>query len=505
MPKLRQLAWGVTMNWIALGASVIVSFFLAPFVVHRLGNTIYGVWVLVNSLVSYMALLDLGLRGAVTRFVSKGFAQGDHAASSRALSAAFWMRVWIGLGAVFISGVLAIVVGRAFHIPSELRTPAQWVAVVCGINFAVSLTSGVFGGVLSALQRFDLLSAATMLQTLLSAAGIVLLLRMGHGIIALAIWQLCVATICGALLILLSFRNYPQLVLSFHRPDKETLRQLWNYSSFVFIINLSHQIVYYTDNLVVGAFLSATAVTFYAIGGNLVEYLRNLVSSLTSTFTPLASTLEAQEKTRRLQQLLIYGTRAGLFIALPVELALFFRGHTFIGLWMGAQYSDISGHILRILLLAQFFILANGTSGGIAYGLGRHRPVAFWALGEGIANLALSVFLVRRIGISGVAWGTVIPSLVTYGMFWPWYSPRLVGLPVWNYLWQSWIKSGLSAIPFGVACYYTDRFWVAKSLLQYFMQIAAILPLFAAGIAACFWSELYAYARKRFGIASGTT
>jgi O-antigen/teichoic acid export membrane protein len=304
-------------------------------------------------------------------------------------------------------------------------------------------------------------------------------------------------------LISLSFRNYAQLKLSFQRPEKETLSQLWNYSSFVFIINLSHQLVYYSDNLVVGAFLSASAVTFYAIGGNLVEYLRNLVSSLTATFTPLASTFEAQENTERLQQLLIYGTRAALFIALPIEIALYFRGHTFIGLWMGSQYAEISGHILRILLLAQFFILANGTSGGIAYGLGRHRPVAFWALGEGIANLALSIFLVHRIGITGVAWGTVIPSLVTYGIFWPCYSPKLVDLPISEYLWQSWIKPGLSVIPYGLACYFTDRFWVAGSLVRFFAQIAAILPLLAIGMAICFWKDVSWFVRNRFKVVPG--
>lgn len=504
MPRLKQLAWGVTMNWVALGVSVVVSFFLAPFVVHHLGNTIYGVWVLINSLVSYMALLDLGLRGAVTRFVSRGFAQGDHPSSSRAVSAALSMRLWIGLAAVGISASVAIAVGRAFHIPPELTTPAKWVVIACGVNFAVTLTSGVFGGVLAALHRFDLLSGTTILQTLLSAAGIVALLRMGHGIVALALWQLCVSIICSVVLIGLSFRNYPQLRVSFQPPDREVLSELWGYSSFVFIINLSHQIVYYTDNLVVGAFLSATAVTFYAIGGNLVEYLRNLVSSLTATFTPLASTLEAQNQTRNLQRLLIHGTRAALFIALPVELALFFRGHTFIGLWMGAQYADISGHVLRILLLAQFVILANGTSGGIAYGLGKHRRVAFWAIGEALANLGLSIFLVRKIGITGVAWGTVIPSLVTYAILWPRYAPTLVGLSVSEYLWQSWIRCFLSAIPYGLACYLTDRFWVAKSLVQFFLQIAAVLPLFALGVAVFFWRDLSSYLRRRFGAAPET-
>jgi O-antigen/teichoic acid export membrane protein len=503
MPRLRQLAWGVTMNWVALGTSMVVSLFLAPFVVHHLGNITYGVWVLVNSMIAYMALLDLGLRGSVTRFVAKGYAQGDHSASNRAVSAVLWIRIWIGLAGVAFCLVLVGVIAKGFRIPPELRTPAQSVVLVCGVTFAVSLIGGVFGGVLSALHRFDLQSGVTILQTVLSAMGIVWLLKMGHGIVALALWQLLVGLVCNTILIAICFRNYPQLQISFHRPDRETLSLIWEYSSYVFMINLAVQFVYYTDNLVVGAFLGAAAVTFYAIGGNIVEYLRNLISSLTATFTPLASSLEAQDKGQDLRRLLIHGTRAALFIALPVELALFFRGHTFIGLWMGPEYAAISGRILRILLVAHFFILANNTSGGIAYGLGKHRRVAYWAIAEGAANLGLSIFLVRRVGIDGVAWGSVIPSLVINALLWPLYAPKLVGLSVPQYLWQSWIRTGFAVVPYGAACYLTDRFWVATSLMQFFVQIASILPLLAVGIAVCFWGELSRYLRNRLNVAPG--
>ena len=72
MPRARRIAQNVLSNWLALAITTVVGFFLSPLVVHYLGNLTYGVWVIVMSLVAYMNLLDLGLRGAVTRFVSKG-------------------------------------------------------------------------------------------------------------------------------------------------------------------------------------------------------------------------------------------------------------------------------------------------------------------------------------------------------------------------------------------------------------------------------------------------
>ena len=137
---------------------------------------------------------------------------------------------------------------------------------------------------------------------------------------------------------------------------------------------------YYTDNLVVGAFLSPAAVTLYAIGGILIGYSRQIVSSMTTTFTPLASTFEAQGSYQNLRRLVIHGTRAALLVSLPIEAALFFRGHTFIRLWMGEQYAQPSGTVMQILLLSLVFSTANTTSGGIVYGMEKHKRIAIWGM-----------------------------------------------------------------------------------------------------------------------------
>src|SRR5207237_4872584 len=106
MLKSPGIGRSVVLNWLALAISIGVAFFLSPFIVHRLGNIAYGIWTLVNSMIAYMGLLDLGMRGAVTRFVSRHHSQGEHLASSRAVSAAFWLRAGIGL--IVVSSAVAL-------------------------------------------------------------------------------------------------------------------------------------------------------------------------------------------------------------------------------------------------------------------------------------------------------------------------------------------------------------------------------------------------------------
>jgi O-antigen/teichoic acid export membrane protein len=496
MPRARRIAQNILSNWLALAITTVAGFFLSPFVVHRLGNLTYGVWVIIGSLVSYMGLLDLGLRGAVTRFVSKGVAQDDHLQAGQAVSGALWIRLWISLGIIAVGLILSVGLHHVFVIPPALQQAARIAVLVTAVTVGINLWCGVFGGVLVALHRYDLTSGISIAQTCVRAAGIVLLLRSGHGILALALVDFCTSLLANLALIFFCFRVYPQLKIIFGSPGRETLAKLWNYSFWAFLINVAIQVMYYTDNLVVGAFLSPSAVTLYAIGGLLIGYARQIVSSMTTTFTPLASSFEAEGSYDNLRRLVIHGTRAALLVSLPIEVALFFRGHTFIRLWMGDQYAGPSGTVMQILLLSVVFTSANTTSGGIVYGMEKHKRIAIWAIGEAIANFVLSIILVRRIGIYGVAWGTAIPSVLVELLLWPRFICKLVVIPVRTYLWQTWFRTAICVLPFGLACALAERYWPVHNVFFFFLQIAVMLPLIPLTIALIFRRETVEQFRK---------
>jgi O-antigen/teichoic acid export membrane protein len=497
MLKSSRIGRSVGLNWIALAISVGIAFFLSPFVVHRLGNVAYGLWTLVISMTAYMSLLDLGLRGAVTRFVSKYHARGEHLEASRALSAALWFRAWISLLIIGTSLGLSRAASHFFQIPPEMQLAMRWAIAIAGTSLAVTLTFGVFGGVLAALNRFDLISIVTIGQTGLRALGIVWLLKSGYGIAGLAAWELIVVVLANICLTTFSLRAYPQLRVLFSRPESAMLRQLWGYSFYVLVINVSSQIVYYTDNIVVGAFVSAAAVTYFTIAGSLLEYTRQVVSAFGIVLLPLASSLDARGEDTQLRRLLIQGTRATLLIALPIQVALFFHAHTFIALWIGEDYANVSARLIQILLVAHVLAIANYTSYNIIFGLGKHKPVAVVSTLEAAGNLLLSIFLVRQIGLEGVAWGTAIPSFGIQVLFWPRYICKTLEMPVLEYVWQGWIRSALAVVPFGIACYFANNLLAPTSLLQYMLEMSLLLPAWVFGIVLCFSREIAAHLNRQ--------
>ncbi len=485
------------MNWLAFGFSSGVAFFLSPFVVHRLGNITYGVWTLVVSLISYMGLLDLGLRGAVVRYVSRHRAQGEHEEANRIVSAALWLRLAISALAILIGLFFARYTPQYFHIPAGLQSAARVAIAVAAASFGITLLGGVFGGVLAAVHRFDLLSAVAISQTSFRALGVVWLLEKGHGIIALACWEFAVVLAANLTLVLLAFHSYRELRILPAKPDRKTLENIWGFSAYIFIIQICVQVMYYTDNVVVGMCVSAVAITFYSIGGTLIEYIRQMIASLVTTFLPLASRLEAGGQRGELQSLLIKGTNAALAVSLPIEMVLLFRGPTFIGLWMGSQYAIASGHVLQILLLGHILSVTTHTSANIAYGVGKPKPIVLWRVGEAIANLSLSVILARRIGITGVAWGTAVPSLFISLFFFPRFMSKLVGMPVGAYFRKGWGPAFLGATPFAIACIVADKYWIPTSLLHFLFQVAAIFPIYLLGVILLFGGDLLAFLRNQ--------
>ena len=494
---LRRIARGAVWNWTQLVVTGAIGFFLSPFVVNHLGATTYGVWALVSSVVAYMVLLDLGIRGAVVRFVSADHSRGLHADASSIVSAALWFRLWLAVVVLLGGLTLSLAATALFHLPPALHAPARIAILLSTATVALSLTAGVFSGVLHALLRFDLIAIAGVALSALTAAGFVVLLRGGHGIVAMACWQLVVGSLNAVFLYRSTARVYPQLRILLRPPGRALVRQFGGYSLFLFISAVASQVIYYSDNVVIGAALPISAVTLYALGFAPTQYLRQIISSLAVTFLPAASDLAAHNDYEQLRRLLIQGTRVMMAVALPIEVALFIRGKTFISLWMGPQYRDVSGHVLQVLVISWFFIAGDSCAGNIVYGLAKHKAFAIGTIAEAIANLSLSIFLVRRMGVVGVAWGTTLAGFILNALIWPRYIARLLHIPLHQYLLQSWLRPAVAIIPYAVACVLAERFWSPGHLATFFLQMVCLLPLALGGFMLVFRREMQRLLRTR--------
>jgi O-antigen/teichoic acid export membrane protein len=475
-------ARSVLSNWTTYVISGAVSFFLSPFIVRHLGNSAYGVWVLLVSMTGYLGFLDLGIRGAVTRYVAKFHSERNHDKSSLTVSSACGLFLSAGAIAVLAAILFSLIAVPHFKIPFEYLRAAQVVVVLAGLNVAISLISGVFGGVIVGLQRFDLLSSIAIFGVAVRAVAIFTALRSGKGLVTLALIQLG-GTVFELLVgLVLGRKLYPELRIRIGNVRREYVVLIFSFGLYAFLLHLSNYFIFFTDALVIGAFLPVSMVTFFAIGGNLVNYGRDLVGGFSRTMTPLASKLEVETSREGLQRAILQHARYCAMAMWPIFITFIIRGDSFIGLWMGAQYAELSGHVLRILSVPWLFGAGTSVVASAMLGISQHKRVVPFALAEGLGNLALSIALVKPMGILGVAWGTAIPNLAISLFFWPLYARRTVGTGLRDYVYSLWLRPAIAMLPFAVCTYAANQWWHPSNLLLFFVQVAVMLPVAFLGV-----------------------
>jgi len=481
-PATARPARSVLSNWMTYVLSGTVSFFLSPFIVRHLGNSAYGVWVLLVSMTGYLGFLDLGIRGAVTRYVAKFHAEKEHVESSRTVSSASGLFLGAGAVAVLAAAIFAAFAIPHFKIPPSYLRAAQLVVLLAGLNVAVSFISGVFGGVIVGLQRFDLLSAVAIGGIALRAVAIFFALESGEGLVTLALIQLG-GTLCELLLgYVLARKLYPELRIGMGDVRRDHVALIFSFGFYAFLLHLSNYFIFFTDALVIAAFLPVSMVTFFAIGGNLANYGRDLVGGFSRTMTPLASKLEVESGQEGLQRAILRQARFCALAMWPIFLTFIIRGPSFIGLWMGASYSELSGHVLWILSVPWLFGTGASVVASGMLGISKHKRVVPFALAEGFGNLVLSIALVRPLGILGVAWGTAIPNLAISLFFWPWYSRRTLGIALRDYIYSLWLRPAIAMLPFAICTLAANRWWHAPNLLFFFTQVAVLFPSALLGV-----------------------
>ncbi|MGH9513959.1 MAG: polysaccharide biosynthesis C-terminal domain-containing protein [Terriglobales bacterium] len=459
-------------SWFSLAVNMVIGVFLSPFIIHRLGDAAYGIWVLIFSFTGYYGLFDLGIRSSIVRYVSKFAATDDHEDVSRLISTSFYTYSCIGAATMLVTITACIFLNHIFHIPAAFRLSARWLLLLSGSAVAVGFPLGVFGGILEGLQKFYVLNWTSIASGILRATLIVIFLGRGYGLLTAAAITVTLPALSGFVRTAIALRALP-LSLELKHVNRKTFREIAGYSGFTFVIIMAVKLRFQTDEIVIGSALSAVAITYFSIGARIVDYAIDVVHNLAQLFVPMSSQSEATGNMDRLRKIYIAGNRACAFTILPISATLIILGKSVIEAWVGRRYVEQSYPILLILIIPVTIMLAQGASGRILLGMGKHQTLAIVSLVEGISNLVLSILLVRPYGIIGDAIGTAIPLTCTMIFFMPRHLCGKLGLRVSTFLRRAYSLPAVLCLPMVAVLLLLHHHSVAHTRLQLAIQVLA--------------------------------
>ncbi|HEV1995801.1 MAG TPA: oligosaccharide flippase family protein [Candidatus Acidoferrum sp.] len=449
-------------SWVAGLASAIVGFFLTPYVLHHLGDTEFGLWTLVTTLTGYYGFLDLGVRSAILRFVSRSRALDNQDEINRVICTAFYFYLSVCLVAFAVTGLVFPWLPQTFGVHGETAHAFGRLFLLMGVLQGISLPLNVFAGSVNAAGRFDL---AYVVETLGLGVRVVLVItavRAGGGLFAVGAAMLFANLFCDLLQIPLALWLIRGLSLRPKWVSKASLREMFRYASVTFGVGVGDMLKANISPVLVGLFMNPAAVTFFSLPARLLRFPVDGTAVMTGIVNPASSHLEAREDFTSLRRLIRLSVQSAFLILAPMSAILFIYGRELLRLWVGEAY--VSAFPLLVLLTLGLGCGATQACvQSMLFGIGRHKGLIAYRLGEAGAITLIGGVMLKMYGLEAFALVIAITLMITSLVLVPRHLCRMLGLPLGSYLKDGFLKPVLLTLPFAATLYALHSWTVVRS------------------------------------------
>jgi O-antigen/teichoic acid export membrane protein len=428
----RKLAMGSALRAMNFVVSAAASLVVTPIIVHGLGDHNYGIWALLGAVIGYYGLLDLGLGTAVNRYMATAFGAGDEDGGSSVFNTALGLYALIGAVVFGISLVLAA--GSRWFVANPQDASVLWRTFpLLGLSAGLGFPRRALGGTLNAKLEYDTASKLDLLTIVLRALLNVAAVKAGLGLLGLAMTMLFADLPSLILYFRAVRRKIPSLKWGLKFGSKKVAKQLFAFSSYAFVTQIADLLRLQLDSVVISLFIGVAAVAHYNIASTLAQQYIAIVVATIGVFQSVFSQQYGTGDLVRMESTLHFATKISMMVSSFIAFGLIAWGKPFITRWMGPRYTDA---YLPLVLLVLGFVVAlwQNPSIGVLYSFAKHKYYALFNSVEAIANLGLSVWLVHRYGIVGVAMGTFIPMLVMKIIVQPIYVCAVTGFSYGAYI-----------------------------------------------------------------------
>ncbi len=392
------------------GVLVGSSLISIPIAVRYLGATQFGIWTTINTTLTMLLVLDLGIANTLTNLISEAFAREDRVSAGSYSSTAFWLMTAVSC----LLGLLGWVVwpfldwNTLFHSETLPHNMASQSVAVAFVVFLVGMPAGLAAKLLGGYQELGLSNIFTTVGGLGSLVGIVLAVHF-HGNLPVLVGASSGAVVLANGICLLSIwtRHKPWLAPWPSQMSWSVGRRLLHSGSEFFIIQLAGLVVFNSDNLVIAHYAGPADVTPYNVTWRLVGY----ASILQTLMLPALWPAYAEAFVRGEMAWIRSTFRKTMFLTMGVAfvccMVFLVAGRTLIRYWAGPAVVPSPRLLLWMCVWVMISTFMNNTATVLA-AKGDTKLQAWCSVGAAVMNLVLSIWLVQRIGSVGVLLGTIL-------------------------------------------------------------------------------------------------
>lgn len=489
-----EIKTGIILSYIYIAISMIAGLLYTPRMIKSLGDSEYGLYGLAKAIIEYLSILGLGLHSALIRYTAKYVATKEKKKEEQLGGMFLVIYTIIGLIVLF-SGIYLSLNIEKFNfklLDSEIRT-LRILVIILSCNLAFSFPMGVFGGVITAHEKFTFRNSLSVIRELMMPIVILLFLEFGYRSIAMVTIQ----TIFN--LSILLFESFYVIYNVEYRPrfskfDSEVIKEIIAYTFFIFVGELTDRISNAMNSTILAKFCGATAVSIFSVGALFFSYYINFSASISSFFFPrIVGMAVKNAPSTEMSDLFIKVGRIQLYIIGLIFCGFVSFGLNFIHLWVGEGYNN--SYWIAIICMGPTIIGRSQSLGTqILIAKNKHQFRAIFYIFVVLFDIIISIALVNKYGGIGVAIGTAIAQLLGPGILMNIYYTKVIGLDIMRY-WKNVIPFLIFCGIISVSAKMLNSLYSATTWIFLFGQILLFIFVFLISVFILFFNT---YERELF-------
>ena len=413
MSNPSQRKSGAILSYVSIIVSTIVQLLYTPLLIRMMGQSEYGLYSLISSIIGYLTVLDLGFGNAIIVYTAKYRAQGKIEEEKKLHGMFFVIFCLIGVVAGILGLILYFNVENIFSatMTSAEISKAKIMMLILAFNLAVTFPFTIFSSIISAYERFTFQKVMSILNTLLKPVLMIPLLFMGYKSIAMTV----IITVVNIIVLLSNYfycRNKLNIKIKYLGFDKILFKTILGYSIFIFLGIVVDKVNWSADQFILGAVSGTIAVSIYSVASQLNVLFINLSTAVSGVMLPKMSQLIAKNATsEELTNEFIKVGRIQYYIIFLMVSGLVLFGKEFITAWVGKEFVT-AYYVSLLLIIPACFPLIQNLGLSIMQAMNKYKFKSISTAIMAVFNIGISIVLASKFGAIGAAVGTAIALII---------------------------------------------------------------------------------------------
>lgn len=480
--RKNELKLGVVLSYVNTGIGMLVSLLYTPVMLRLLGQGQYGVYQTASSVISYLSLLSLGFGSSYMRFFARYNSKNDENGIKKLNGVYLLFYCAVSMVSLIAGFIIAHFSPQIFgdKFSADETELARKLVYILVIGVAVNFLNHVFYVYINAREKFVFLNALNIVSSVCSPLLTLPLLMAGYG--AVAFTSVSVFFNIATFVVNIFFALKIGFSVSLKNPDRELFKEILLFSAVVLLSAVAGQINSTIDKYLLARYIGAASVAVYEIGARFNTYLMSFSVTVSYVFVPRINTYVAEGRSNvELTELMTRVGRIQFYVMGLVFGGFVLVGQYFIGIYAGDGYEQ-SYSIALYLMGASLIPYCQNIGVEIQKAENKHmfRSIAYLIIA--LCNIAVSIPLIKSMGISGAALGSALALIIGNVIVMNIYYKNGIGLDM-NYFWKSMLRPTIAASAAFIPLFLLTRFWYVDGMSR-FLTVGCV---YAALYACCVW------------------